>query len=52
MVSASGVLLGRKKFSQDLYPLMGCLDALSAARIDELSYAAFYLRVVQGGLPM
>jgi len=46
------VLLGGNKLSQDLRSLVGCLDALSAARIDELSDAAFDLRAVQGGLPM
>ena len=46
------MLLGGYKFSQDLRSLVGCLDALSAARIDELGDAAFYLRAVQGGLPM
>lgn len=47
-----GVLRGGNELSQDLGSLVGCLDALPAARIDELGDAAFDLRAVQGGLSM
>jgi len=36
------VLFGGNKLSQDLCSLVGCLDALSPARIDKLSDAVFY----------
>ena len=40
------VLLGSRKFPQNLCPLMGCLDALSAADLDEFRYTLLDLYCV------